>query len=466
MGTKEELQGHLQQVGQEHLLRHWDALTAPQRESLARQIQSLDFTALRRFVTGADDTPDWAQLAERAAPPRAIRRQIAANEISQEAARKRGNEALAAGQIGMILVAGGQGTRLGFSQPKGMFPIGPVSGRTLFQVLVDRLTAVARRHRVRIPLYVMTSTATHDETVGYFESQQWLGLDRADVYFFRQGMLPAVDRRTGQVLLSAPDELALSPDGHGGMLAALSNSGCLADARQRGVTVFFYGQVDNPLLQVCDAEFIGYHLLAGSEMTTQVVQKRFALERVGNVVDLDGKTQIIEYSDLPQTVAERTNADGSLYLWAGNTAVHAFARDFLEREAADALGLPIHRATKKVPYVGDDGQLIKPAEPNATKFERFIFDLLPRARQTIVVEVAAEEAFAPVKNAATEKVDTPETAQAAMIRRDRELLRAAGMTVPDGVAVEVHPGWAMDASDAAGRRGAARQVRAPEFFAP
>jgi UDP-N-acetylglucosamine/UDP-N-acetylgalactosamine diphosphorylase len=310
----------------------------------------------------------------------------------------------------------------------------------------------------------MTSPATHDETVAYFQEHDYLGLDADQVRFFCQGMLPAVDPQTGRILLSEKGSVALSPDGHGGMLSALVASGCLDQASQRGLEVLFYGQVDNPLLQICDPEFLGFHLLARSDMTTQVIHKRFPLERVGNVVDLDGQTVIIEYSDLPNDVAEQRNDDGSLSLWAGNTAVHAFAVEFLVREAGDARGLPLHRASKKVPFVDPSGQLVEPTSPNAVKFERFIFDLLPRARRTIVVEVEAAAAFAPVKNDSSQEVDTPETARSMMIQRDASLLRAAGIRVSDGIAVEIHPLWAWDAQDVRDKLPPGLHITDPRFF--
>ncbi len=162
-------------------------------------------------------------------------------------------------------------------------------------------------------------------------------------------------------------------------MTALAKSGCLADAKSRGIKLFFYAQIDNPLAEICDPVLIGYHILAKSELTTQVVKKRFAKEKVGNVVSVDSKVQIIEYSDLPDNVAEQTTASGDLKLWAGNIAIHVFDLAFLEKVSTQAGGLPFHRASKKVGYVDDSGKLVAPAEPNATKFERFVFDLLPLA---------------------------------------------------------------------------------------
>lgn len=463
MDTRDELLARLRPFGQEHLLAFWDVLDQPSRQRLGDQIGRVDFAAIQQFVAGSDGAPDWHELARRAHPPRAIRLH-GNNEFSRAAAVRRGTEILRAGQVGMILVAGGQGTRLGFPHPKGLFPLGPVSQRTLFQILADRLKAVAQRHGVTIPLYVMTSPATHDETVAYFESQGHLGLQAEDVGFFCQGMLPAVDRQTGAVLLESHDGLATSPDGHGGMLGALANCGCLADIQHRGLKVIFYGQVDNPLLQICDPALLGYHLLADSEMTTQVVQKRDAFERVGNVVEIDGKTQIIEYSDLPEDAAQRTNPDGSLFFWAGNLAVHVFATSFLARTSQAADALPIHRAFKKVPCLDAEGNLVEPTAPNAIKFERFIFDLLPQARNALVVEATPDEAFAPVKNAPGEATDTAATAQRAMIEHDRKLLQAAGVQCDPNVAVEVNPLWALDVQEAARKIAGARHITQPAYF--
>jgi UDP-N-acetylglucosamine/UDP-N-acetylgalactosamine diphosphorylase len=259
--------------------------------------------------------------------------------------------------------------------------------------------------------------------------------------------MPAVEASSGKILMSSKSEIALSPDGHGGLLAALNKHGLLDQAARQGIDYFFYAQVDNPLVPVADAELLGYHILACSEMTTQVVQKRFALEKVGNVVAIDGKVQIIEYSDLPAQYAEQTLPDGSLKLWAGNIAVHVFDVRFLRRVSQHADALPFHRAKKPVPHVASDGKWIQPSEANAIKFERFIFDLLPLAEQAIVVEGDAREVFAPVKNANGAATDTPLATQAALISLHAEWLKSAGCTIAPGAKVEIHPAWALDATE-------------------
>lgn len=461
---REQLAARLQSYGQLHLLDFYDQLDPPDRQRLVEQIEALDWELLSKLASTAKQTTDWTQLAARARPPRAIRLGRTDNPFTLEAALSCGEEALRAGRVGMILVAGGQGSRLGFEHPKGMFPVGPLSGRTLFQVLVEHLRAVARRYQTSIPLYVMTSPATHAETVAFLEREGNFGLPAEDLKIFTQGVMPAVDAQSHKVLLAEPSQLSLSPDGHGGMLAAFAESGCLEDAKRRGISQLFYGQVDNPLLQVCSPALLGYHLLAQSEMTTQVVPKEFPLHRVGNVVEVDGCTQIIEYSDLPEAMARKTNPDGSLFLWAGSIAVHVFDLTFLRRMCGQAEALPFHQAHKQVPYVDADGKRVKPGAPNAIKYERFIFDLLPAARNAIVVEARPAEAFAPVKNASGSESETRETAQAAMVHWDRQKLRSGGVVVDEGVEVEVNPLWALDAAEVKRKVSKGLRVSRPRYF--
>ena len=223
-----------------------------------------------------------------------------------------------------------------------MYKIGPVSHAPLFQILFEKLLAVGRRYSSPVPLYLMTSPATDAETRQYLDEHNNFGLSADQVQIFCQGVMPAVDAATGQVLLTGKSELALSPDGHGGILAGLDRSGALADIERRGLRNLFYFQVDNPLVAVCDPKFIGYHLLTGSEMSTLAIAKREPTERVGNVVQVDGRSRIIEYSDFPLDVAEQRERDGALRFWAGSIAIHVFDAAFLRR-AARCRGLAVSR---------------------------------------------------------------------------------------------------------------------------
>jgi UDP-N-acetylglucosamine/UDP-N-acetylgalactosamine diphosphorylase len=368
--------------------------------------------------------------------------------------------------VGAILVAGGQGTRLGFHHPKGMYPIGPLSGRTLFQIHIEKILATARRHKTHVPLYLMTSPATHAETLEFLARHERFGLAVTDLVVFCQGTMPAIEAASGKLLLESPGRLASSPGGHGGMLAAFAASGAMADARRRGIRELFYFQVDNPLVEICGPEYIGYHLLCRSEMTTQVIAKRDPLERVGNVVEVDGRLMVIEYSDLPEDVARRRTPEGGLAVWAGSIAVHVFELGFLERVAEQADALPFHYARKKVACVDGAGRRVVPAEPNALKFERFIFDLMPLAHNAIVVEVAPARAFGPLKNAPGAAEDTPQSVQEQMSAVHRQWLRAAGAEVADDVAVEINPLAALDAEELATKVRPGLRISTPTYLGP
>lgn len=445
--TVNDLRDHFKAAGQAHVFRFWDQLTDSQQQKLAEQLRSVDLEQLRSLVGGKDTATDFTELAQRAQAPPAVRADGTGAAWSVAEARQHGEEALRNGQVAVMIVAGGQGTRLGFDLPKGMFPIGPVSQRTLFEFFADQLKALQRRYGRPVPLIIMTSPATHDDTLRYLKDTNNLGLPQEQVIVFRQGTMPAVDSKSGQLLLEEPSSLALSPDGHGGSVDALQRSGTLEQLIQQGVQYLFYAQVDNPLVRLGDPEFLGHHIMAGSEMTTLVVRKRYPTEKVGNVVIVDGRVQIIEYSDLPAKAAEACDAEGRLKLWAGNIAVHVMDTDFLRRVANDASQLPFHRANKKVPFIDDDGNLVEPEQPNAIKFERFIFDLLPAAENAFVVEGNQAEVFAPVKNADGAANDTPAAARQQIVDLHKGWLQAAGVQVADDVLVEINPVLAGDAAE-------------------
>ena len=471
--TKAQLSEKLNQFtspSQQHLLAFWDDLSELERQHLGQQILNLDSSVISNLIADSVVASDDAnvQLADadgqiQFAPPPAFRLDDDAAQFSSQRAKDCGEEAIRSGKLGVILVAGGQGTRLGFEHPKGMYPIGPVSGHTLFQILLERLLAIRRRYGAEIPLYIMTSPATHDETIRYLGEKNRFGLPDRDLKVFCQGTMPAVDRK-GRILLASKSSLALSPDGHGGMLAALAGSGCLADARRRGVEHLFYGQVDNPLVQICDPRLVGFHLLSYSEMTTQAVSRAGPSEKVGNLVSVDGSVQIVEYIHFPEDLAKQTNCNDSLTFWAGSIAVHVFDVGFLERMLTYANAMPWNYAKKKTPHIAENGKLLQPESSNATKFERFIFDLLPHAENAIVVEGDRGRVFAPVKNANDEQVDTPKTAQATMIAEHVRWLREAGATVEEGARVEISPLFALDADELSSKIKNDLKVNNDTFF--
>lgn len=439
-----DLVNRLNKFKQAHVLQFWNELEPFQKKQLTTQLESFDFQLIERLIKLTSAQSPWEKIAQEAEVPPAITlAQQSPTETHYQQTREAGIKALAAGKVGMILVAGGQGTRLGFDHPKGMLPIGPVSGRTLYQMHFEQVLGRSRQFGVRIPLYVMTSPPTHDETTQFLTDHQFFGMDPADVKIFCQGVMPAVDKE-GKLILETKSSVFVSPDGHGGTLEALSRSGCLADAESRGIEHLFYGQVDNPLIQTCDPAFLGYHLNSESEMTSQVVRKTNWSQKVGNVVSINGKVQIIEYSDLPEKHAKQTTPDGALKLWAGSIAVHLFQLEFLNRSLAQANSLPFHLANKKVPFLDASGKQVEPNEPNAIKFERFIFDLLPLAENAIVCEVKAEDGFCAVKNAAPANSETPQHVKNAISDLHSRWLLEIGVKLAPGITIEINPLFAAD----------------------
>lgn len=423
--------------GQDHVLRFVDELDEPARAAFLDRLEGLDVARVRELVESV-----LAQRAEDASgelePPDVI--EWGGDEARDREAREAGAQLLREGRVAAFLVAGGQGTRLGYEGPKGRFPVGPLTNRSLFAYHAQRVLASCRRYDATLPLYVMTSEANHESTVSAFEEAGHFGLAPDQVHFFRQGMLPAVDRH-GRLLLADKGELSMSPDGHGGCFRAIERSGAYADMRRRGITQLFYFQVDNPLAQVLDPLFLGHHALAGAEMSTKVVEKSDPAEKVGVLARRDGRTVLLEYSDLDPALAAARDPDGRLRYRAGNIAIHVLELDFVARLLAGDLVLPVHRADKKVPYVDEHGRRVVPDTPNAIKMEMFVFDALPFARRSVTQIVPREDEFAPVKNA--EGQDSPTTARAALSSQAKRWMAAAGLVTPTGEA-EVGPLFALD----------------------
>lgn len=444
----------LSQYQQQHLVQWWSEISDNERLLLEQQIESIDFELVAELMAASGsntisetENNEQRTVAERAKAPSQLV-QIAQTDqdraVRIEAAQY-GEQLLAAGKIGAILVAGGQGTRLGFPGPKGTFPIGPITDRTLFQHLTEQLLARSQRAGIAIPLYVMTSEFTHAETVATFQQQNFFGLNANDVFFFQQQSMPAVDAKTGRIILADKGNIATSPNGHGGVISALHTAGLLDEMKKRGIEHLYYHQVDNPTTIVCDPELLGLHAVRKSAMTTKVAAKKFPEEKMGAVVEIDDTTQIIEYSDLPDELVTKTDEQGNPIFWAGNTAIHVFSREFMEQLAASKTALPFHIAKKTVPGIDETGTPFVPETANSYKFERFIFDALPSANVALVVEANRDREFNPVKNSTGN--DSPETARQALNRIATEWLQSAGAIVAENIDIEISPLFALDAKD-------------------
>ncbi len=464
MSLPSALSTQLQAAGQEHLIAHAMQLSGPEGAAFVEQLRAIEWPLVSQLW---NDRANSAAVNAREAqsPQRVVRLPNTPAERAQWIeAHREGEAALRSGRVAVVVVAGGQGTRLGISFPKGLLPVGPLSQHTLFQRFFEQVRARNQRYGVTIPYAVMTSQATHADTLQALQDHQWFGLNPDDVWPFCQGQMPAVDAATGRALLASPGHLALSPDGHGGILAALSRAGLLERLRERGIDTVYYHQIDNPTTIIADPFFLGWHLQSAVEMSTKVVAKRSAEEKMGVAVDLHGATQVIEYSDLPADIAATKDEQGQLKFWAGNTAIHVFQRDFLERALLDKQALPFHVAKKAVPYWTAETNIVTPPAPNAFKFERFIFDVMPWSKAALIVEADRAAEFNPIKN--NTGADSLVTAQEAMMALHRDWVRKAGATIADDVPIEISPLIALQMADLLGCFAANAVITEPTWLSP
>jgi len=443
--TKKLLENH----HQSHLFAFWGQLNDDQRENLLEQIRQLDFEKIDFWVANiikkaapeairSDFTPAPSYNPESADPQQ---------QHKYAKAVKRGKELISSGKVAAFVVAGGQGTRLGFDGPKGDFPISPVKNKTLFRIFAESIAAVSEKYRASCPWYVMTSPLNHEKTKEIFRRNNYYGLDEKNVFIFQQGTLPNFSP-DGRILLAGKSAIACSPDGHGGSFKALYESGALDDMKRRGIEYLSYFQVDNPLIKIFDPLFIGLHVLDEAEMSSKALKKARPKEKVGNFCLVDGKVTVIEYSDLPDELAEKRSPDGSLVFELGSIAIHIISRSFVEKLNADDSSLPLHKAVKKIPHIDEKGNKV---ESEGVKLESFVFDALPLSSNSIILQTIRSEEFAPTKNATG--VDSAETTRQMMVERAADWLESAGVTIPrkpDGsvdCVLEIAPSFALEKED-------------------
>ena len=410
-------------AGQGHVLRHLDALGQREREYFLAQLAEVDLPLMARLVAGGGDAgTDLSRLAP--APYVALGSPVAD-------ARAHGEALLREGKVAAFTVAGGQGTRLGWRGPKGTYPATCVTGKPLFRVFAEQIAAAEKRFGCAVPWYIMTSPLNDADTRAFFRDNNWFGRNPADTFLFPQGTMPSITF-DGKLMLETRGSLAVNPDGHGGALRALHASGALEDMKARGISQLSYFQVDNPLVRVVDPVFLGLHAhdaRSSGEMSSKMVAKRDAAEKVGVFCDIGGKTGVVEYSDMPAELTAAADGAGRLRFNAGSIAIHVISVAFLDRLTGGDFALPFHRAKKKVPYWCDmQGKTVEPAEPNAIKFEAFVFDALALAAKSLVMETARVEEFAPIKNASGD--DSPASSHQIQSNRNGAWLERFGVRVP------------------------------------
>jgi UDP-N-acetylglucosamine/UDP-N-acetylgalactosamine diphosphorylase len=424
-----QLRGKLRPYGQEHILGFWGSLTQESRAKLVAQIESLDFDVIQMLFQSAQEKTLFKPAVIEAIATTSLEDQ---DSDLNDRWKAIGSQAIKNNELAVLLVAGGQGSRLGFDGPKGCYrPLLP-SGKSIFQVQAERLLGLSRRNGVRIPWYIMTSPLNDAETRKFFHERNYFGYPRSHIFFFEQGMLPAIDTE-GKILMSGTDELALVPDGNGGCFQAMMRSGAWDDLRSRGVKHLYVYGVDNLMTRIGDARFLGFHINHGKSCSTKVVRKRNAAEKMGVVAKINSKPGIVEYSDLPEDQKELQDAQGNLLFGMGSIAVHLF--DVAKLEQVLKRPLPYHQAFKKVQHIDAFGEWVNPTTENAWKFEQFLFDVFPQMGELAPFEVLREEEFAPVKNAHGE--DSPYSARELLLQFHTKQLKNQGLPVQEGLLYEV-----------------------------
>ena len=460
----EDIKKLIKEHHQSHLLAFWDQLNTTQRQDLLAQIREMDFAKIDYWVANcvmksapvaisADLAPASFYSSE-PAEPQQNRKYAKAVELGKEMIRQ--------GKVAAFVVAGGQGTRLGYDGPKGNFPISPVKNKTLFQIFAESIAAASQKYQAICPWYIMTSPLNHAETVEIFRFNDYYGLDEKNVFIFQQGTLPNFSP-DGKILMADKDRISCSPDGHGGSLKALYRSGAIEDMKRHGVEFVSYFQVDNPMINIFDPLFIGLHALDKAEMSSKALIKTGPYEKVGNFCLVDGKVNVIEYSDLLEELAERRNPDGSLTFGLGSIAIHIINRAFVERLNADGFSLPLHRAVKNIPHIDRQGKPVESDEPDSVKLESFVFDAVPLASKSIILQTLRNEEFAPTKNATG--VDSVETTRKMMVARAADWLESAGLIIPkkpDGsidCVLEIAPSFALQKDDVKAKLNRILQIK-------
>ena len=403
MEKLEKVKELLSKYGQEHLLVCYEKLSNDDKEKLLDQILSIDFELMNQLY---ENTKKEIDMGNDVISPIGYvdKSKITENEYSEIDAI--GTKAIKAGKLAALTMAGGQGTRLGYDGPKGTFDLGLPSHKTLFEILCDTLKVASKKYGVDIPWYIMTSNENNKQTVEFFEKHNYLGYPKDCIKFFIQGELPMIGT-DGKILVNEDGLIKLAADGHGGVFESMTKSGVLEDMKKRNVEWIFIGGVDNTLVHMVDPILVGLAEKNKCTAAGKSVVKDRPEEKVGVFCTRNGKPSVVEYTEITEEMANMTDENGELVYGESHILCNLFNIERINDIAKHKL--PYHSAFKKAKYIDENGELVEPSEPNAYKFEAFIFDAFTSLDSMAVLRVKREEEFAPVKNA--EGNDSPATSR-------------------------------------------------------
>ena len=400
-----EIKALLKKYGQEHLLNNYDNLDDKAKVELINQIKSIDFDLMNNLykTTKENKTNNNDKIT-----PIDYMDKFKLND-KYKYYENIGKKAIKEGKLAAVTMAGGQGTRLGHSGPKGTYDIGLDSHKSLFELLCDGLKEEGKKYGVTIPWFIMTSKENNKETVDFFEKNKYFGYKKnKNIFFFEQGELPMMDTE-GKILIGEDGLIKLAADGHGGIYESLVKTQMVKKMRELGIEWVFIGGVDNCLVKMVDPVLMGIAIDKKVTVACKSVVKANPHEKVGVFCRRNGKPNVIEYSEITDEMAESTDKDGELLYGESHILCNLFSVDAIERMGSEPL--PYHVAYKKAKYIDKDGNLVIPDSPNAYKFEAFLFDAFGEVDDMAVLRVKREDEFAPVKNSDSAGVDCPKTAR-------------------------------------------------------
>ena len=404
MDKTQDIINTLKTYNQEHIINLLNKLEGKKREELIEQINNIDFHQIMELY---DNTKKEIEIKENKIESISYLDKEKLTKDQKEEFDKLGEEVIRAGKYAVVTMAGGQGTRLGHTGPKGTFKLDVYGkGKYLFEILAENLKEANQKYETIIPWYIMTSKENNEETVSFLEKNNYFGYSKKDVIIFTQSELPLVDTE-GKILINKEMKIKEASDGNGGTYSSLRASGALADMKEREIKWIFIGGVDNVLLKMADITLLGMGIKQGVQIASKSVVKANPHEKVGVFCKMNNHPKVIEYAELPEKMAEETDQNGELKYGESHIMCNLYTIDAIEKISKETL--MYHSAFKKNAYIDENGREIVPTEPNSYKFESFIFDAFEFFDDIAILRGKREDDFAPVKN--KEGVDSPKTAK-------------------------------------------------------